>query len=78
MKNRTNSVLGLLPVLFGFFIMGFCDIVGITSDYVQRTFGWSCTTAGFVPWMVFIWFMFFGMPVGTAMTRWGRKDTVLR
>lgn len=22
-----------LPVLFGFFVMGFCDIVGISSDY---------------------------------------------
>lgn len=22
-----------LPVLFGFFVMGLCDIVGISSDY---------------------------------------------
>ena len=77
MKNRTNSVLSLLPVLFGFFIMGFCDIVGITSDYVQRTFGWSSTMTGFVPSMVFIWFLFLGIPVGNAMNRWGRKNTVL-
>ena len=77
MKNRTNSVLSLLPVLFGFFIMGFCDIVGITSAYVQRTFGWSSTMTGFVPSMVFIWFLFLGIPVGNAMNRWGRKNTVL-
>lgn len=77
MKNTKNSVLTLLPVLFGFFIMGFCDIVGITSDYVQKTFGWSATMTGFVPSMVFIWFLFLGIPVGNAMNRWGRKNTVL-
>lgn len=23
-----------------FFVMGFCDIVGISSDYMQSGFGW--------------------------------------
>ena len=40
MKTQ-NSIYAALPVLFGFFVMGFCDIVGISSDYVQRTFNWS-------------------------------------
>ena len=66
-----------LPVLFGFFVMGFCDIVGISSDYVQRTFGWSPAMTGFVPSMVFIWFLFLGIPVGNRMNQWGRKNTVL-
>lgn len=35
-----------LPVLFGFFVMGFCDIVGISSDYAASAFGWSGTMAG--------------------------------
>ena len=39
--NTQNSIFTTLPVLFGFFVMGFCDIVGISSDYVQRTFNWS-------------------------------------
>ncbi len=33
MKTQ-NSIYAALPVLFGFFVMGFCDIVGISSDYV--------------------------------------------
>ena len=74
-KNKFS--MAVLPVLFGFFIMGFCDIVGITSDYVQRTFGWSDAMTGFVPSMVFIWFLFLGIPVGACMNRWGRKNTVL-
>lgn len=67
----------VLPVLFGFFVMGFCDIVGISSDYVQRSFGWTDVMTGFVPSMVFVWFLFLGIPVGNWMNRWGRKNTVL-
>ena len=76
-KNKQNTNLKALPVLFGFFIMGFCDIVGITSDYVQRHFNWSSEMTGFVPSMVFLWFLFFGIPVGNWMNTWGRKNTVL-
>lgn len=72
-----NSLFKALPVLLGFFVMGFCDIVGISSDYVQRTFSWSPAMTGFVPSMVFIWFLFLGIPIGNMMNRWGRKNTVL-
>ena len=65
------------PVLFGFFVMGFCDIVGISSDYVQRSFNWSPMMTGFVPSMVFVWFLFLGIPIGNRMNKWGRKNTVL-
>jgi fucose permease len=75
--NNKNVIVKVLPVLFGFFIMGFVDIVGITSDYVQRTFNWSHVLTGFVPFMVFIWFLFLGIPVGNQMNKWGRKNTVL-
>ncbi|MBR2014597.1 MAG: MFS transporter [Alistipes sp.] len=76
MQNKT-TLIALLPILFGFFVMGFCDIVGFTSDYVQRSFGWSDAVTGFVPSMVFIWFLFLGIPVGNMMNKWGRKNTVL-
>ena len=65
------------PVLFGFFVMGFCDIVGISSDYVQRSFNWSPMMTGFVPSMAFVWFLFLGIPIGNRMNKWGRKNTVL-
>ena len=74
---KQKSILVALPVLFGFFVMGFCDIVGISSDYVQRTFNWSPVMTGFVPSLVFIWFLFLGIPVGNQMNKWGRKNTVL-
>ena len=74
---KSTHILKVLPVLSGFFIMGFCDIVGIASDYVQRTFDWSSTMTGFIPSMVFVWFLFLGIPIGNLMNRWGRKRTVL-
>ncbi len=74
--KQENSVFKALPVLFGFFVMGFCDIVGISSDYVQTAFGWSDTLTGFVPSMVFVWFLFLGVPTGMLMNRIGRKNTV--
>lgn len=74
---KSTSIASLLPVMFAFFIMGFCDIVGISSDYARDAFGWSHTMAGFVPSMVFIWFLFVSVPVGIWMNRWGRKPTVM-
>lgn len=75
--KKQNSIMTAFPVLFGFFVMGFCDIVGISSDYVQRSFNWSPMMTGFVPSMVFIWFLFLGIPIGNRMNKWGRKNTVL-
>lgn len=76
MSNK-KTLLQLLPLMFGFYVMGFCDIVGISSDYVQRSFHWSPSVTGFVPSMVFIWFLFLGIPFGNLMNRIGRKTTVI-
>ena len=75
--KKQNSIMTAFPVLFGFFVRGFCDIVGISSDYVQRSFNWSPMMTGFVPSMVFVWFLFLGIPIGNRMNKWGRKNTVL-
>lgn len=73
MKKTFN----LCAVLFGFFVMGFCDIVGISSDYAASAFGWSPTMAGLIPSVVFVWFFLLGVPFGVMMNRIGRKNTVL-
>lgn len=76
MNNKRISF-SALPVLFGFFVMGFCDIVGISSDYAASAFDWSSTMTGLVPSAVFVWFFFLSVPVGLLMNRLGRKNTVL-
>lgn len=77
MQQDNKISFAALPVLFGFFVMGFCDIVGISSDYAASAFGWSATMAGLIPSAVFIWFFFLGIPVGLLMNCIGRKNTVL-
>lgn len=66
----------LFPVLFGFFVMGFCDVVGISTSYVQQDFDLNETMAGFIPSMVFIWFLLLSIPAAMAMNRIGRKNMV--
>ncbi len=72
--NRSFSK--LLPVLFGFFVMGFCDVVGISTSYVQEDFGLNETIAGFIPSMVFVWFLLLSLPAALMMNRIGRKRMV--
>ena len=48
--------IALLPILAGFFVMGFCDIIGTVMNQVKAECGLSDVTAGFMPSMIFIWF----------------------
>ncbi len=66
----------VLPILFSFFVMGFCDVVGISVTYVKNDFNLSESLAGFIPSMVFLWFLLLAVPVALAMNRFGRKRTV--
>ncbi len=68
-RNFTKA----LPVLFGFFVMGFCDVVGIATSYIKNDFSLSETVAGFIPSMVFIWFLLISIPSAMAMNRSGRE-----
>lgn len=76
MKNK-NSIYKILPVLFGFFIMGFCDVVGITSTHVKADFGLSDTMSNMIPVALFSMFLLFSVPTGILMNKIGRKKTVL-
>ncbi|HPR33185.1 MAG TPA: MFS transporter, partial [Prolixibacteraceae bacterium] len=66
-----------LPVLFGFFIMGFVDVVGISASYVKKDFALSDTLSNLLPTLVFLWFAVFSIPTGMLMNKLGRKNTVL-
>lgn len=67
----------IFPILFGFFIMGFVDVVGIATNYVKVDFNLSDTLANLIPMMVFLWFALFSIPTGLIMGKIGRKNTVL-
>lgn len=75
--NSNTSLSKFLPVLFGFFVMGFVDVVGISTSYVQQDFNLSDSVANLLPMMVFLWFFVFSVPTGLLMNKLGRKNTVL-
>ena len=74
-KNRL--ILSLLPIFFGFFVMGFVDVVGISTNYVKDQFNLSEAMSGFLPSVVFIWFFLLSYPTSVVMNKIGRKNTVL-
>ncbi|MDR3365801.1 MAG: MFS transporter [Prevotellaceae bacterium] len=74
--SQPFSISKVLPVLFGFFIMGFCDLVGISTSYAATEYGLSEPVANFLPSMVFLWFLIFSIPTGVLMNKLGRKRTV--
>ena len=66
-----------LSVMLAFFTMGFVDLVGIASNYVQKDLALTDSQANIMPSLVFFWFLIFSVPTGVLMNRIGRKNTVL-
>ena len=74
---RRSSLMQIVPVMFCFFAMGFVDLVGTASNYVQKDLGLTDSQANLFPSLVFFWFLIFSVPTGMLMNRIGRKKTVL-
>ncbi|MGL4992804.1 MAG: MFS transporter [Bacteroidales bacterium] len=75
--SRKSFVLQLIPVILCFFVMGFVDLVGTASNYVQKDLGLTNSQANLFPSLVFFWFLIFSVPTGMLMNKIGRKKTVL-
>ena len=77
MTQRTTSLFTLSAVMLSFFAMGFVDLVGIASNYVQKDLSWTDSEANLFPSLVFFWFLLFSVPTSMLMNKIGRKKTVL-
>lgn len=75
--GRKSFLLQIIPVMLCFFVMGFVDLVGTASNYVQKDLGLSDSQANLFPSLVFFWFLIFSVPTGMLMNRIGRKSAVL-
>lgn len=72
-----NKLITILPVMFGFFIMGFVDIIGMTTNYLKNDFlGLNNTITNLLAVSCFIWFLIFSVPTAVLMNYIGRKRTV--
>lgn len=76
-NDRKGQIMQMIPVMLCFFAMGFVDLVGTASNYVQKDLGLTDTQANLFPSLVFFWFLIFSVPTGMLMNKIGRKRTVL-
>jgi MFS transporter, FHS family, L-fucose permease len=76
MSKSNISMKFVTPVLMSFFVMSFCDLIGIGVDRIKLDFTLSNTLAQLIPSVVFLWFFVLSVPVGILQDRIGKR-TVL-
>jgi len=54
--------------------MGFVDIVGVSTGYIQNDFGLTDDLAQLVPTMAFLWFFLLSVPVGILQDKFGKRN----
>jgi len=64
----------MLPVFMSFIVMGFVDIVGVSTGYIKKDFNLPDNVAQFIPSMVFIWFFLLSVPVGVLQDKIGKRN----
>ncbi len=74
MNTKKLSVAYVTPVLISFFVMSFCDLVGIGVDNAKADFELSNSLAQLIPLAVFAWFFVLSVPVGILQDRIGKRN----
>ena len=74
---KKSNLKNLIPIMLVFFCMGFVDMVGIATNYIQKDFKLSDSLANILPSMVFFWFLILSVPTSMLMNRIGQRKTVL-
>lgn len=74
--NTKINISKILPVLMAFFVMSFCDLVGISVDKIKPIFGLTDFQAQLIPSAVFIWFLILSVGIGVLQNKIGKKNMV--
>ena len=77
-KDSMNKKAMLLPLLAGFFVMGFGDIIGTVMNQVKAE---CAANADSISWLMpifaYVWFLVISIPTRVLSGRIGRKNAVL-
>lgn len=77
-SGNTKRDSGLWPVLAGFFVMAFSDLVAPITPRIAASLSAGCQAwASFLPTMVFLWFLVLSVPIAALMNRIGRRRMAL-
>ena len=58
-KRPMNKTKSIVAVMLTFFTMGFVDMIGIGSNYVQQDLALTDSQAGLMPSLLFFWFIYY-------------------
>ena len=73
-----NKKFMLLPLMAGFFVMGFGDIIGTVMNQVKvECADHADILSWLMPLFAYVWFLVISIPTGVLAGRIGRKNTVL-
>lgn len=76
-KNTSLPLMQILPIMFGFFVMGFVDIIGMANNYVKNDFtDLNDSVANLISLSCFVWFFLCAIPTSMLMNKIGRKKVV--
>ncbi len=77
MTAKQTSWGKLLPAFFAFIVMGFVDIIGVATGYIQLDFELTSFIAQFLPMMVLLWFFVLSVPAGVLQDKFGKKNMLM-
>jgi len=67
----------LFPAFFAFIVMGFVDIIGVATGYIQIDFELTSFIAQFLPMMVLLWFFVLAVPAGVLQDKYGKRNMLM-
>jgi FHS family L-fucose permease-like MFS transporter len=74
MSAQSIKLNKLLPLLLGFVVMGFIDIVGVSTGFVQKDFSLPDNLAQLIPMGAFLWFFLLSVPLGIIQNKYGKRN----
>ncbi|TKG96608.1 MFS transporter [Puteibacter caeruleilacunae] len=73
MMTEKINLRKILPVFMSFIVMGFVDIVGVSTGYIKQEYQLSDSIAQLVPAMAFVWFFLLSVPAGILQDKYGKR-----
>jgi FHS family L-fucose permease-like MFS transporter len=73
MQLRNSNVTGALPVFMAYIVMGFVDIVGVSTGYIKKDFELADKVAQLIPSMALVWFFILSVPTGLLLEKYGKR-----
>lgn len=67
----------LATVLLCYFVAASIDLTGIATNYIKAELSLSDSQAGFIPSMMFVWFLLISIPSGLALNSFGHRKILL-